>query len=116
MRDQTERPAPAGFPRTRRGDAAGGGLLDSYNAELRTPEGFLGDRPAAVPSRRCWTTGASASATAPRTTRWAGADKGIPRKQLDALLADGDSEAAGLVHGVVEEFAQSLATVVVGRC
>ena len=46
-------------------------------------------------------------------TRWA---KLRPRRSAaassTALLAEGDPEVAGLVHGVVEEFAQSLAVVV----
>jgi predicted NBD/HSP70 family sugar kinase len=87
--------------------------VDSYNAELRTPEGFLGDR-------------ASSRAFKALLDWWRkrlrevdekdplgeAPTQDIPRRQLDALLISGDTEVAGLVHGVVEEFAQSLATVV----
>jgi predicted NBD/HSP70 family sugar kinase len=88
-------------------------ILDSYNAELRTPEGFLGDRASSRAFKALldhWRKRIRGSAEddplgdAPT--------KDIPRRQLDELLASGDTEAAGLVHGVVEEFAQSLATVV----
>jgi len=88
-------------------------IVDAYNAELKTPEGFLGDR-------------ASSRAFKARLDEWRkklreveGEDPlgdaptaEIGRRQLDKLLADGDAEAAGLVHGVVEEFAQDFATVI----
>ena len=87
--------------------------VDTYNAELRTPDGFLGDR-------------ASSRAFKALLDHWrkrlrdSKADDplgdaptdDIPRRKLDELLVSGDTEAAGLVHGVVEEFAQSLTLVV----
>jgi predicted NBD/HSP70 family sugar kinase len=84
--------------------------VDGYNAEIRTPEGFLGDR-------------ASNRAFRAILEKWRdklreygddplGDDARISRRQLDHLLAEGDAEAAGLVHGVIEEYAQGLATVV----
>lgn len=88
-------------------------ILDGYNAELRTPDGFLGDRASSRAFRALldhWRKrirdNAEDDPLGDAPTR------DIPRRELDALLADGDAEAAGLVHGVVEEFAQSLATVV----
>jgi pyruvate kinase-like protein len=36
----------------------------------------------------------------------------IGKKKIDKLLIEGDPEAAGLIHGVIEEFAQELATVI----
>ena len=36
----------------------------------------------------------------------------ICKKQLDELLPSGDAEAAGVIHGAVEEFAQELAGVI----
>src|SRR3712207_6730468 len=73
--------------------------VDSYNAELRTPEGFLGDRASSRAFRGildAWR----------RTLREAGqADPlgeaktiDIPRRRLDELLASGEPEVAGLVH------------------
>jgi hypothetical protein len=35
----------------------------------------------------------------------------LTKKKLDALLAGGDPEAAGVVHGAIESFAQELAVV-----
>ena len=87
-------------------------VLDSYNLELRDKEGFIGDR-------------ASKRAFAEKLEDWrervskVGEDplgktptEDISKKQLDAMLKGDDLEAAGLVHGVVEEFAQELAMVI----
>ncbi len=86
--------------------------VDSYNVELKDDEGFLGDR-------------ASKSAFAEIVENWrkvlrkSGSDPfgDIPtaqlsKKQFDELLAKGDPEAAGLVHGAIEDFAQELALVI----
>src|SRR6202030_1006539 len=35
----------------------------------------------------------------------------LTKKRLDTLLASGDPEAAGIVHGAIESFAQELALV-----
>jgi predicted NBD/HSP70 family sugar kinase len=86
-----------------------GVIVDAYNAELRSPEGYFGDR-------------ASGRAFRAMLDWWrerlgegdplgATPTEAIGRRQLDRLLAEGDPEAAGLVHGVVEEFAQNLAEV-----
>ncbi len=85
--------------------------VDAYNAELRSADGFVGDR-------------ASKRAFQAILDEWrervrkVGEDplgklptEEISKKRLDKLLAEGDPEAAGLVHGAVEEFAQELATV-----
>ena len=87
--------------------------VDTYNAELRDPEGFVGDRA----SKRAFqaildewrdrlreTTGEDPLGDDPT-------DK-LSKKKLDRVLADGDPEAAGLVHTAVEEFAQELAGVI----
>ncbi len=112
MPDLAERPAPPAFP------AHGAACLpavtvDAYNAELRTADGFLGDRA----SSRAF--GSILDWWRKRLREADDADplgetpsEAISRRQLDRILAEGDPEAAGLVHGVVEEFAQSLATVV----
>ena len=109
MPDQAERPAP---PRVHGAECLPWGVtVDAYNAEIRAGGGFLGDQ-------------ASNRAFKAMLDHWrakldeAGDDplgdtptEAISRRQLDKLLAEGDPEAAGLVHGVVEEFAQSLAEV-----
>ncbi|BBK31211.1 hypothetical protein EDC65_1351 [Stella humosa] len=85
--------------------------VDSYNEEVRDEEGFVGDRANSRAFRGIleeWR----------ERLREVGADpledesEEISRKKLDEILAEGEPEAAGLIHGVVEEFAQELAGVV----
>src|SRR5439155_8092946 len=86
--------------------------VDSYNVELKDDEGLLGDR-------------ANKGAFRAILERWrkplrkAGDDpfgneptEEISRKKLDSLLTQGDPEAAGVVQGAVEDFAQELALVI----
>jgi hypothetical protein len=85
--------------------------VESYNVELEDDEGFVGDR-------------ASKGAFRGIIERWRkplrdlGHDPfgevstdAITKKRLDGLMAAGDPEAAGVVHGAIEEFAQELALV-----
>lgn len=86
--------------------------VDAYNAELRTPEGFLGDRASnrafkAILER--WRDTLRAVDEDPFGDTPAGA---VSRKQLDRMLTEGDPEEAGLVHGVIEEFSQAFAAVI----
>jgi predicted NBD/HSP70 family sugar kinase len=86
--------------------------LDSYNLELKDDEGFIGDRASKVAFRRIienWR----------KPLRKAGHDpfgdepsEDISKKTLDALLSDGDLEAAGILQGAIEDFAQELALVI----
>lgn len=88
-------------------------LVDTYNAELRHADGFVGDRASNRAFRAIledWR----------ERLRKAGKDdplgevpsSDISKRKLDKLLVDGDIEAAGIVQGAVEEFAQELATVI----
>jgi predicted NBD/HSP70 family sugar kinase len=86
--------------------------VDTYNEELRDAEGFVGDRASGRAFRAIledWR----------ERLRRQGDDpfgdtptREISKSKLDKLLATGDPLTAGLVHTVVEEFAQELATVV----
>jgi predicted NBD/HSP70 family sugar kinase len=86
--------------------------VDSYNVELKDDEGFLGDRANKRAFRELienWR----------KPLRKAGNDPlgdmpsdEISKKELDALLKDGDPEAAGIVQGAIEDFAQELALVI----
>jgi predicted NBD/HSP70 family sugar kinase len=87
-------------------------VIDAYNAEMRSPEGFLGDRA----SRRAfqailddWRDRVSRSGDDPLGDL---PSEEIGKKQLDKLLAEGDAEAAGVIHGAIEEFAQEFAQVI----
>src|SRR5256885_3346451 len=85
--------------------------VDGYNLELKDANGFLGDR-------------ASKKALYALLDKWRkplakqGKDpfgdrpsSEIGKKELDAALAKGDSAEAGLVHAVIEDFAQELAFI-----
>jgi predicted NBD/HSP70 family sugar kinase len=87
-------------------------VVDSYNVELKDDEGLLGDR-------------ANKGAFRAILERWrkplrkAGGDpfgeeasEDISRKKLDSLLAEGDPEAAGVLQGAIEDFAQELALII----
>ena len=91
--------------------------LDTYNAELRDPHsgdggGFIGDRA----SKRAFQ--AILDDWRERMRKVGDDPLGevptaeISKKTLDHLLVDGDPEAAGLVQGAIEEFAQELAGVI----
>ena len=85
--------------------------VDSYNLEIKDADGFVGDK-------------ASRSAFREMLEKWReplrklGADplgdasELIDKKTLDKLLAEGDPEAAGVIHSAVEDFAQTLAGVI----
>jgi predicted NBD/HSP70 family sugar kinase len=86
--------------------------VDSYNVELRDDEGFVGDR-------------ANREAFGQSLDKWReplrklGADpfgdkdtSELGKKELEAILTKGDPEAAGVVQGAIEDFAQELAGVI----
>lgn len=86
--------------------------VKSYNVEIEDEAGFVGDK-------------ANKGAFWELLEKWRkplkelGQDplgdkpgEEIGKKKLAALLVEGDPEAAGIVHGAVEEFAQQLAGVV----
>ncbi len=86
--------------------------VDSYNLEIEDEQGFIGDR-------------ASRTSFSEILDKWRKplrkigddplGDKPsdeINKKKLDALLTEGDAEAAGAIHSAVEEFAQELCSVI----
>jgi predicted NBD/HSP70 family sugar kinase len=85
--------------------------VDSYNLEIRDGDGFVGDK-------------ASRGAFREMLEKWreplrklgvdplGDASEVIDKKTLDKLLAEGDPEAAGIIHSAVEDFAQALAGVI----
>ncbi|HEY4403510.1 MAG TPA: ROK family protein, partial [Xanthobacteraceae bacterium] len=86
--------------------------LDSYNIELKDDEGFIGDRASKGAFRDIihnWR----------KSLRQTGGDPlgdevgdELSKKQLDDLLERGEPEAAGIIHGAIEDFSQELALVV----
>lgn len=90
-------------------------ILDSYNLEMRDAEGgFVGDRASNRAFReildewraRMRDNGGGNDPLGDEPSRE------LSKKKLDAMLLEGDSEAAGVVLGSIEEFAQELAAVI----
>src|SRR5918993_4423634 len=110
MPDQAER-TPSPPPAHGAGTLPWGVTVDDYSAELRAGDGFLGDQANSRSFKAIldwWRAKLEEADEDPLGDTPTGA---ISRRQLDKLLVEGDPEAAGLVHGVVEEFAHSLAEV-----
>jgi predicted NBD/HSP70 family sugar kinase len=85
--------------------------VEAYNTELKDDEGFIGDRANKGAFRRFldeWRKPLQEIGEDPfgdvETTE-------LTKKKLDALLAGGDPEAAGVVQGAIESFAQELSLV-----
>src|ERR687886_634395 len=87
-------------------------VIDSYNVELRDKEGFLGDRASNRAFRAIledWRERVRQDGQDPVGDE---PSHSISKKKLDKMLLEGNPEAAGVVQGAIEEFAQELATVV----
>jgi hypothetical protein len=85
--------------------------VDSYNIELKDDEGFLGDRASKGAFREIiqnWRKSLRRTGSDPL------GDDGneLTKKEFDELLARGEPEAAGIIHGAIEEFSQELAIVI----
>ena len=86
--------------------------VDSYNVELKDDEGFLGDRASRGAFRQIienWRKPLRKSGHDPFGDE---ASDEISKKKLDALLSEGDLDAAAVVQGAIEDFAQELALVI----
>lgn len=85
--------------------------IDSYNLELKDEEGFLGDRASRGAFQKIfdgWRKPLRKSGVDPFGNK---SSEEISKKELDLILGGDDPEAAALVLGAVEEFAQELAHV-----
>jgi hypothetical protein len=85
--------------------------IDSYNVELKDENGFVGDRAskgAFSVILEGWRKPLRKAGDDPFGNRSSGQ---IPKSELDQILAGDDAEAAAVVLGAVEEFAQELAHV-----
>lgn len=86
--------------------------LDSYNAELKDEDSFIGDRANKRAFCRIienWRKPLRACGEDPFGDE---ASDDLSKKTLDRLLTKGDAEAAGIVHGAIEDFSQELALVI----
>jgi hypothetical protein len=87
-------------------------IVETYNAELRTSDGFIGDRASKRAFQailddwrdRLRKVGDDPLGDAPSDE--------ISKKRLDKLLTDSDTEAAGVIQGAIEEFSQEFAAVI----
>jgi predicted NBD/HSP70 family sugar kinase len=86
--------------------------VDDYNLETKDEDGFLGDRASKGAFRALienWRKPLRKNGIDPFGDT---ASDSITKKELDNLLAKGDPEAAGVVSGAIEDFAQTLALVI----
>src|SRR5258707_9064332 len=80
--------------------------VDSYNVELKDDEGFIGDRASKGAFRKIienWRAELRKIGVDPLGED---ASEEISKKKLDDILARGDTEAAGIIHGAIEDFSQ----------
>jgi hypothetical protein len=86
--------------------------VEAYNIELKDDEGFVGDRANKGAFRRFideWRKPLHAIGEDPFGDI---SSDTLTKKKLDALLTGGDPEAAGIVQGAIESFAQELSLVI----
>jgi hypothetical protein len=86
-------------------------VLDSYNVELRDKEGFIGDRASNRAFRAILDDWRERLRQVGEDPLGEDPSRDISKKKLDKLLLEGDPEAAGVIHGAIEDFARELATV-----
>jgi predicted NBD/HSP70 family sugar kinase len=86
--------------------------VDSYNVELKDDEGFLGDRASKGAFRAIIENWRKPLRKAGKDPFGDEASEDISKKTLDSLLVEGDPEAAGILQGAIEDFAQGLALVI----
>ena len=86
--------------------------VDSYNVELKDDEGFIGDRASKGAFRAIIENWRKPLRKAGHDPFGDEASGEISKKKLDALLTEGDPEAAGILQGAIEDFAQELALVI----
>jgi hypothetical protein len=86
--------------------------LDSYNVELKDDEGFIGDRASKGAFRQIihnWREALRQTGSDPLGDE---TSEELSKKDLDDLLARGEPEAAGILHGAIEDFSQELALII----
>src|SRR5262245_18265368 len=84
----------------------------SYNLQLKDEEGFVGDKASGRAFRALLDELRAQVSKVTGDPLGDKPSKKLKKKQLDETLSDGDSEAAGIIHGAIEEFAGQLAGVV----
>src|SRR3954464_8031256 len=85
--------------------------VDSYNLELKDDEGFLGDRASKGAFRTILENWRKAMRKNGEDPFGDEASDEISKKKLDAILSDGNPEAAGILQGAIEDSAQERALI-----
>ena len=86
--------------------------VDSYNIEMKDEDGFLGDRASKGAFRKILEKWRKPLRKAGEDPLGDQASEDIGKKELDALLANGDPDTAAVLQGAIEDFAQGLALVI----
>jgi predicted NBD/HSP70 family sugar kinase len=87
-------------------------IVDAYNADMRTADGFVGDRASKRAFHAIFDDWRERLRKASDDPFGDTPTEQISKKQLDKALAEGDPEAAGVVQGAIEEFSQEFAAVI----
>src|SRR5690242_1413533 len=86
--------------------------VDSYNVESKDDEGFIGDRASKGAFRDIienWRAELRKVGVDPLGEE---ASEELSKKKLDEILTRGDAEAAGIIHGAIEDFSQEFALII----
>ncbi len=86
--------------------------IDTYNAELRDEDGFIGDRASGRAFRAILEDGRERVRQDDDDPIGKIKSADISKKRLDRLIVEGDPLAAGVVLGTIEDFAQEFAGVI----
>jgi hypothetical protein len=87
--------------------------VESYNVELEDEQGFLGDRASYTAFRKLLDAWRQVVRQNDSDDPFGDKDsEDISKRKLDASLAGRDAEAAGVVQGAIEDFAQEFALVI----
>ena len=87
-------------------------FLKSYNLAIKDEEGFIGDRASGRAFRALLDEVRAQVSEVTEDPLGKKPTKEISKKQLDKMLENGHSVAAGVIHGAIEEFSKQLAGVV----
>jgi hypothetical protein len=86
--------------------------VDSYNLEIADGDGFVGDKASKAAFRDILEELRAPLRNIGEDPFGDTSSEDIRKKKLDAVLTDGSPEAAGVVQGAIEEFAQQFAKVI----
>jgi predicted NBD/HSP70 family sugar kinase len=86
--------------------------IDNYNCELEDGEGFVGDKASKGAFRDILNRVRKALRASGEDPLGKKDSEEISKKKLDALLAEGEAEAAAVIQSAIEDFARQLASVV----